>query len=129
MFSFASYLGAALRPEMALGGALLATVAVFLPGFLLVAGLGGVWQQLAQRGRVVAAIAGVNAVAVGMLVAAWVNPVLSNAPKDLPSLFLALAGFLVLRSRKLPIIWLIAIFSMYGAIRFVDYFPSGLLAA
>jgi chromate transporter len=88
-----------------------------------------VWQQLAQRGRVVAAIAGVNAVAVGMLVAAWVNPVLSNAPKDLPSLFLALAGFLVLRSRKLPIIWLIAIFSMYGAIRFVDYFPSGLLAA
>jgi chromate transporter len=129
MFSFASYLGAALRPEMALGGALMATVAVFLPGFLLVAGLGGVWQQLAQRGRVVAAIAGVNAVAVGMLVAAWVNPVLSNAPKDLPSLFLALAGLLVLRSRKLPIIWLIAIFSMYGAIRFVDYFPSGLLAA
>ncbi len=129
MFSFASYLGAALRPEVALGGALLATVAVFLPGFLLVAGLSGVWRQLAQQGRVVAAIAGVNAVAVGMLVAAWVNPVLSNAPKDLSSLFWALAGLFVLRSRKLPIIWLIAIFSMYGAIRFVDYFPSGLLAA
>lgn len=126
MFSFASYLGAALRPDVALGGAMLATAAVFLPGFLLVAGVSGVWHQLAQHGRIVAAIAGVNAVAVGMLAAAWVNPVLSNAPKDLLSILLAVAGLLILRSRKLPIIWLITLFAGYGAVRFVNYFPSGL---
>ena len=127
MFSFAGYLGATLRPDMALGGALIATLAVFLPGFLLLTGVSGVWRQLAQRGRVVAAIAGVNAVAVGMLVAAWVNPVLSNAPRDPVSILLAIGGLFVLRSKKMPIIWIIAIFSAYGAVRFVAYFPSGLL--
>ena len=129
MFSFASYLGATLRPDMAVGGAIIATLAVFLPGFLLLTGVSGVWRQLAQHGRVVAAIAGVNAVAVGMLVAAWVNPVLSNAPRDPVSILLAIGGLFVLRSKKMPIIWIIAIFSVYGAVRFVAYFPSGLLGA
>ncbi|MEX1669041.1 chromate efflux transporter [Zhongshania guokunii] len=114
MFSFSSYLGATLRPETASLGAGLATVAVFLPGFLLVGGFNGLWQQLAQHGRVVAAIAGVNAVAVGMLAAAWVNPVLSNAPHDILSLTLALLGFIGLRSQRLPIYWLIPAFTVYG---------------
>ena len=127
MFSFASYLGAALRPDMSVGGAILATLAVFLPGFLLLTAVSGVWRQIAQHGRIVAAIAGVNAVAVGMLAAAWVNPVLINAPQDLMSLSLAAGGLLLLRSRKVPIIWLIALFSVYGAMRFVDYIPGGLL--
>jgi chromate transporter len=64
-----------------------------------------------------------------MLVAAWVNPVLSNAPRDPVSILIAISGLLVLRSRKVPIIWIIAIFATYGAMRFVDYFPSGLLGA
>ncbi|GAA4099361.1 chromate efflux transporter [Zhongshania borealis] len=127
MFSFASYLGAVLRPDIAAGGAVLATFAVFLPGFLLLTAVSGVWRQIALHGRIVAAIAGVNAVAVGMLAAAWVNPVLINAPQDLMSLSLAAGGLLLLRSRKVPIIWLIALFSVYGAMRFVDYFPAGLL--
>jgi chromate transporter len=128
MFSFASYLGAALSPDKAMAGAIVATLAIFLPGFLLVAGVSGMWRQVAQHTRIVAAIAGVNAVAVGMLAAAWVNPVFSSAPKDLLSLSLAGGGLLLLRSRKVPIIGLIALFSGYGLMRFVEYFPTGLLA-
>ncbi|CAA0102070.1 chromate efflux transporter [Zhongshania aliphaticivorans] len=80
MFSLSAYLGAAIRSDAALLYAFIATLAVFAPGFLLLSGVRGIWQQLSTRPRIVAAIAGVNAVAVGMLAAAWINPVASSAP-------------------------------------------------
>lgn len=46
MFTLATFLGAELTPQMALPGALLATLAVFLPGFLLVLSLQGAWESL-----------------------------------------------------------------------------------
>ena len=45
MFTLASYLGAQLLPAAPLAGALLATLALFLPGFLLLWALGPCWQS------------------------------------------------------------------------------------
>ena len=115
MFSFSAYLGAAINPNAALSYALIATAAVFAPGFLLLSGFRGIWQQLSTRPRIVAAIAGVNAVAVGMLTAAWINPVVSSAPHDWFALLLAVVGLIALRSKRVPIKAIIVVFAVCGA--------------
>ena len=117
MFSLVTYLGAVAVPAMPVLAALLSTLAVFLPGFLLYLGLSGMWQQLAQQSRVMAAIAGVNAVAVGMLAAAWIDPVMSHAPQRLDALLVGLLLFVLLRTGRLPIIMLIAGAFVFGAWR------------
>ena len=117
MFSLATYLGAVAVPSTPVLGALLSTAAVFLPGFLLYLGLSGTWQQLAQQSRVMAAIAAVNAVAVGMLAAAWIDPVLSHAPQRFDALLVGVLLFVLLRSGRLPIIILIAGALVFGAWR------------
>ncbi len=116
MFSLAAYLGASLLPASALYSALLACAGVFMPGFLLLLGLRSVWRQLAKRPRVVAAIAAVNAVAVGMLAAAWLNPLLLAAPRQLAALIFAPLLFFALRSGRVPLIMLIVITAMYSLI-------------
>ena len=49
MFTLATYLGAVLLPATPLIGALLATLALFLPGFLLLWALGPCWQHWLAR--------------------------------------------------------------------------------
>lgn len=51
MFTLATYLGAQLQPEMPMIGALLATLALFAPGFLLLWAVGPCWQQWLARPR------------------------------------------------------------------------------
>lgn len=117
MFSLSTYLGATAMPATPALAALLCTLAVFLPGFLLYLGIGGMWQQLAQQTRVMSAIAAVNAVAVGMLAAAWIDPVLSHAPRQVDAVFVGILLFALLRSGRLPIIMLIAVAAGFGAWR------------
>ena len=117
MFSLSTYLGAMAVPTAPVLAALLCTLAVFLPGFLLYLGIGGIWQQLAQQARVMSAIAAVNAVAVGVLGAAGIDPVLSHAPRQLDAVFVGVLLFALLRSGRLPIIMLIAVAAGFGAWR------------
>jgi chromate transporter len=114
MFSFASFLGAEMWPESSLAGAGLACVAIFLPGFLLLLMIEPSWHVLSQLSKPKAAIAGVNAVAVGMLIAAWINPVLSHAPEGWLATLLAVLGFWALRSGRCPVLVLIASFTGIG---------------
>ena len=82
MFTLATYLGAVLLPATPIG-ALLATLALFLPGFCC----SGRWALPALAGlpRLAGAVAGINAAVVGLLLAAlisrWQSAVLS--PTDL----------------------------------------------
>lgn len=114
MFSLAAFLGASLQPENALPAALLACAGVFLPGFLLLLAVSGWWQQLAQRPPVMAAIAAVNAVVVGMLGAAWLNPLLLQAPGGWAALLLAVLLFGALRSQRVPLIILVIAALLYA---------------
>ena len=105
LFTFASYLGAA---DGGIGGALLATVAIFLPSaLLLTAGLHfwGRWRHLpALR----SAFTAVNAAVVGLLGAAFWDPVLSHGVTGVPSLAIAVLCWLGLAMWKLPP-WSIAV--------------------
>lgn len=80
LFTIASYLGVAASVQSAplLNGAL-ATVAIFLPGFLLLLAVLPWWSELRKHRHVKRAVSGINAAVVGILLAAWYNPVLTSA--------------------------------------------------
>lgn len=94
LFSFAAYLGAVIG---GIGGAVLCTIALFLPGLLLVIGALPFWEKLRGNVRAQSAMAGVNSAVVGLLLAALYDPMLANAiggPRD-AALALAAFGLLV----------------------------------
>jgi chromate transporter len=57
----------------------LATVAIFLPGFLLLLAVLPWWSELRKHRHVKRAVSGINAAVVGILLSAWYNPVLTSA--------------------------------------------------
>src|SRR5690606_14973201 len=79
LFTLATYLGAMILPGAPVTGAVLATLAVFLPGFLLLLAVQPYWHLLTQYPRIRAAVGAVNAAVVGLLFATFINPVLTSA--------------------------------------------------
>lgn len=109
LFSFSAFLGAASggSPSGWAGGFLCLT-AIFLPAFLLVPGALPFWEVLRRSPRAQAALAGINAAVVGLLLAALYQPVWTSAiagPRDFALALLALAA---LMSWRLPP-WLVVI--------------------
>ncbi len=76
LFTFSAYLGTVMGPAPErLGSArLLCLVAMFLPAFLLVIGPLPFWDELRHRAGAQAALRGVNAAVVGILLAALYQP-------------------------------------------------------
>ncbi|TCU33867.1 chromate efflux transporter [Rhizobium azibense] len=103
LFTFAAYLGAVMGPTPnGLAGAVIALVAVFLPGLLLVYGMLPFWDAFRLRPAAQAAMRGANAAVVGILGAALYSPVWTNAVLSPVDFALALAGFLLLVVWKMP---------------------------
>jgi chromate transporter len=103
LFTFATYLGAVMSPAPhGLIGAVIATIAIFLPGLLLVYGMLPFWSELRIRTGVQAAMAGTNAAVVGLLGAALYNPVWTGAIGSSFDFLLALTGFLLGVVWKMP---------------------------
>lgn len=115
MFTFATYIGYVLHPSAPILGAVVATLAVFLPGFLLMLGVLKNWQQLAANPRVSGALQGVNAAVVGLLVAALYQPVFTSAVVSGLDVGLVLVGFYLQKQLKLPILALVLFFVISGA--------------
>ena len=114
IFTLASYFGYFLYPSAPIFGALLATLGVFLPGFLLLMTVMSHWQALAQKPKVTAVLTGVNAAVVGLLVAAFYQPVFINAVLTSSDLAGVLIGVLLWKQLKLPILWLVIFFILFG---------------
>jgi chromate transporter len=111
LFTFAAYLGAVLQPEPSgLTGALICLLAIFLPSFLLVVGTLPFWDALRARPQAQAALRGVNAAVVGVLLAALYNPVWITGIEMPGDFALAAAAFLLLVMWKTPP-WLVVILS------------------
>lgn len=107
MFTFATYLGFLQSEDGGLQGALIATVFVFLPGFLLVLAIYPFWQKLSANTSLQNAISGANAAVVGLLAAALYDPIFTHAigqPSDMVIAALAYAG---LARFKLPVLWVV----------------------
>lgn len=114
LFTFAAYLGAVMGPEPnGWQGASLCLAAIFLPSFLLVIGVLPFWDELRRIRTVRAALVGVNAAVVGLLLAALYHPVWTSAIKAPAHFGLALAAFTLLVFWKLPP-WLVVVLSALG---------------
>lgn len=109
LFTFAAFLGASMNqaPGGWLGG-LVALLAIFLPSFLLVLGALPFWEQLRRNRRTQAALMGVNAAVVGLLLAALYQPVWTSAihrPEDFGLALVALTALLFWKLRP----WLVVL--------------------
>ena len=103
LFTFAAFLGASMQvwPGGWLG-AVVCLVAIFVPSFLLVAGALPFWEPLRRSPHAQAALAGVNAAVVGLLLAALYNPVWTSAIRGGADFGLALVAFVVLVFWRAP---------------------------
>ena len=114
LFTFAAYLGAVMGPSPnGWVGAVLCLVAVFLPSFLLVIGALPFWEDLRSRPAAQAALKGVNAAVVGLLLAALYHPVWTAGITRAADFALAAAAFLLLFMWKTPP-WLVVILCAVG---------------
>ena len=76
LFTFAAFLGAvASIPPHGIAGAVLALVAIFIPGILCLVAALPFWSALSANPRARAPMLGTNAAVVGLLGAALYNPV------------------------------------------------------
>jgi chromate transporter len=97
-------------------GAVIALVAIFLPGLLLVYGMLPFWDTLRSRQSAQAAMRGANAAVVGILGAALYSPVWTSAVLTMRDFALALAGFLLLTVWKAPPWIVVVLLAAAGAL-------------
>ncbi|ETT50878.1 chromate transporter [Paenibacillus sp. FSL P4-0338] len=110
LFTFAAYLGAM---TAGVPGAIMATLAIFLPAFLLVAGALPFWNSLRRSPRIQGALTGINAAVVGILLAAWYDPLWTTAILAPLDFALAIILFVMLVFWKLPP-WLVVVAGAAG---------------
>jgi chromate transporter len=114
LFTFSAYLGAVMGPPPnGWEGAILCLVAMFLPAFLLVIGPLPFWDELRRRPWAQAALRGVNAAVVGLLLAALYNPVWTSGITSAADFALGVAAFLLLFMWQTPP-WLVVVFCALG---------------
>ena len=113
--AFAAYLGAAattgLQPAL---GALVAVVAIFAPGLLLVAGVLPFWNTLSERRWMAGLAAGAGAAVVGVLAAALWRPIITSAILSSTDALIASAGLALLFART-PVWIVVATVAAAGA--------------
>lgn len=117
MFTMATFMGAQWLETAPLSGAILATLAIFLPGFLLILTVNHSWKFLAQHPKFICASAGINAAVVGFLILALWDPVFTSAVHNYIDLGIVIIGFITLKQFKPPIVLLIGIFILLGILR------------
>ena len=116
LFTFAAYLGAVMhRPPNGIPGAALALSAIFVPTFLMVVGALPFLSVLRTRTGFQAALRGVNAAVVGLLLAALYHPVWTSAIKAPTDLALALVMFALLGLWSVPAWLVVLIAALAGA--------------
>ncbi|MGH7398506.1 MAG: chromate efflux transporter [Candidatus Rokuibacteriota bacterium] len=111
LFTFAAYLGAIMEgPPAGWGGAALCLGAIFLPGLLLVLGVLPFWESLGRGAGTQAALRGVNAAVVGVLLAALYDPVWTKGIGGPADFALGLVAFALLVVWRAPP-WLVVLVS------------------
>lgn len=103
MFTLGSYLG------MRAGGwpgAIIGTVAIFLPGLLWVSAIAPSWSAVASKPSAARAVSGAGAAVVGLLASAWLGPVWDGAMHGGRDLVHGCAAMAALGSGRVPV-WLV----------------------
>ncbi|MED5016528.1 chromate transporter [Paenibacillus chibensis] len=110
LFTFAAYLG---FMSKGISGAVVATLAIFLPAFLLIVGALPFWNSVRKNPHIQGALIGINAAVVGILLAALYNPVWTTAILRPADFALASVLFILLVFWKLPP-WVVVVCGIAG---------------
>ncbi len=109
LFTFAAYLGSVIGASGAANSALaawgvaaLCLVAIFVPGILVLIAALPWWETLRSKPVLRRAIAGVNAGVVGVLLAAWIDPVTTSAVRGVVDALFAAALYVLLVGMRWP---------------------------
>ncbi|KGK43196.1 hypothetical protein LH51_01385 [Nitrincola sp. A-D6] len=103
LFSFAAFIGAHSGGVLM---ALVALVAIFLPGCLLLIAILPIWQKLRQHHWLRQVLGGINAAVVGLLAAALYDPVITAGIRQWQDALLALVLLGLLATGRVPV-WLL----------------------
>ena len=108
MFSMAAFLGAEIDTGTSpfLSG-FVALLAIFLPGALLLLAALPVWSRLSHHPGAVRAVAGINAAVVGILAAAFINPVCTQGLQSWVDIVIAGIAILLLVRFRVPALWIV----------------------
>ncbi|WP_052484201.1 chromate transporter [Bacillus sp. OxB-1] len=99
LFTFAAYLGTVMNGWT---GGLVATIAIFLPAFLLILGTLPFWDVLRRSPKMKGVLMGVNAAVVGLLIAALYHPIWTSTVQSALDFAFAAILFCMLAYWKLP---------------------------
>lgn len=110
LFTFSSYLGMMIE---GFGGVLVATVGIFLPSFLLIIAALPFLNELRKKRFFQKILMGVNASVVGILLAAFYDPVIKSSILSAADFALAAVLFALLSIWKTPA-WLVVIIGVAG---------------
>lgn len=116
MFSVSAFLGA--RLETASHSAIassVSTLAIFLPGLVLMAAVLPLWGKLVANERAMSAVAGINAAVVGLLAAALYDPVWTGAVIAPLDAAIALIGFALLIVARTSV-WVVLLWCVGAAV-------------
>ena len=108
MFTIASYIGASVEGVHPFLGSLVATLAVFFPGALLLFSALPLWEKLMAHKKFSGSIVLINAAVVGLLVSAFYQPIWVSAVRDPFDILILLFSFVLLRRYRLSVFVLLA---------------------
>jgi chromate transporter len=112
LFTFAAYIGAVINGWK---GGIIATVAIFLPAFLLILGTLPFWDKLRRNPKIKGALIGVNAAVVGILISAFYDPIWTSAILKPVDFAFSAVLFSMLVYWKLPP-WIVVVTGAFGGI-------------
>lgn len=115
LFTFAAYLGAVVAPEPhGVAGAILGLAGIFLPGILILIGALPFWDSFRRRSDAQAMMRGINAAVVGVLGAAFYDPVWTATVRAPADFGIALVGFVLLTVWRAPPLVVVAFSAAAG---------------
>ena len=103
LFTFSAFLGSSLNIEIGkLASGILCLLMIFLPSFLLVLGVMPYWSFFRSLNYIRNCLIGVNACVVGLLIAAFYNPIIISSFNEKNDYILVLLGGVIIFFFKLP---------------------------
>ena len=115
LFTFSSYLGIFFKSEFSIFLiSLLCLFFIFLPSFLLVIGIMPIWQELKKMDIIIRFFKGINASVIGLLVAAFYDPIITSSLRSLEDMVLIIIALVILFLTKISQWLAVFILSMCG---------------
>ena len=109
LFTFSAFLGASMnQAPNGWAGGIIGLLAIFAPSFLLIFGVIPFWERLRAKTHTQTALAGINAGVVGLLLAAFYQPIWVNTIHQLTDFMIALMALIALVTWKTPP-WLVVL--------------------